>query len=357
MPLSIQEFFGRLRWDGILPAVVIILASLLFGWILHRYVFFRSARFTRKTSTKWDDILIGSLKGIIIVWSTLVGAIVALKTSSLSGEIHFLLLKGIVLVAIFSGILFAVRFARRLIDSHAESMTGVPTTILKNILIVVLYIIGFMIMLDYLGISITPILTALGVGGLAVALALQDTLSNMFSGVHILITKKIKPGDYIQTDSGYEGYVVDISWRNTIIRELCNNMIVIPNSKLAASVVRNYDLPDKNLAVLVELSVAYDSDLTRVETVTKETAKNLMQEVAGGIPEFDPFIRYHTFGQSGIGFTIILRAKEFVDQYLLKHEFIKHLHVAYQREKIEIPFPIRTLIIKHKIEEANHGLG
>jgi small-conductance mechanosensitive channel len=335
-----------LELDEIIPAIAILFGSFLIGWVLHRYVLFRLVKFSRKSGLKWDDILIGSLKGVIVIWSTLIGAIIALKISSISVEMRALLLKSIVLVAIFSGILFAVRFARRMIDSHAEKMTGVPTTILKNILVVILYITGFMIMLDYLGISITPILTALGVGGLAVALALQDTLSNMFSGVHILITKKIRPGDYVQTDSGFEGHVMDISWRNTTIRSPANNLIIIPNSKLAASIVTNLYLPEKETTVTVLVWVPYETDLSKVEALTRLVGKQIMLTVAGGVPEFDPFIRFHTFGDNGIGFTVILRVREFTDQYLIKHEFVKKLHETFKQEKIEIPFPVRTVIMK-----------
>ena len=103
------------------------------------------------------------------------------------------------------------------------------------------------------------------------------------------------------------------------------------------------DIPEKELAVLVNLSVHYNSDLKKVEQVTIETAREVMKEVRGGVPTFEPFIRYNTFGDSGIGFTVILRGKEFVDQYLIKHEFIKRLHEHYRCEGIVIPYPIRAI--------------
>ena len=95
-------------------------------------------------------------------------------------------------------------------------------------------------MLNAVGVSITPIITALGVGGLAMALALQDTLSNLFAGIHILAEHTIRIGDFIRLETGQEGYVEDISWRTTRIRMLPNNMVIVPNSKLAQSVVVNY---------------------------------------------------------------------------------------------------------------------
>jgi small-conductance mechanosensitive channel len=124
---------------------------------------------------------------------------------------------------------------------------------------------------------------------------------------------------------------------------LANNMVIVPNSKLVQSVITNYHLPEPELAVLVELGVHYNSDLQKVEKVTCEVAKEVLQAVPGGIPGFDPFIRYHTFGDSSIKFSVIMRAREFVDNFLIKHEFIKKVQARYQQEGITIPFPIRTV--------------
>ncbi len=102
-------------------------------------------------------------------------------------------------------------------------------------------------------------------------------------------------------------------------------------------------MPEKELAVLVQVGVSYDSDLEKVEKITTEIAKEVMKTVPGGVPDFEPFIRYHTFGESSINFTVILRAKEFTDRFLITHEFIKRLKKRYDKEGIVIPFPIRTV--------------
>ncbi|MDD4894133.1 MAG: mechanosensitive ion channel family protein, partial [Candidatus Omnitrophica bacterium] len=192
-------------------------------------------------------------------------------------------------------------------------------------------------------ISITPILATLGVGGLAVALGLQDTLSNLFAGFHIIASRQIKIGDYVKLDSGEEGYITDITWRTTKIRMLPNNVVLVPNEKLTKAIVTNYYLPDKEMAVLVNLGVHYKSNLKMVEKITCEVGKQIMQEVSGGVPEFEPFVRYGAFGDFSINLTVILRAREFTDQYLIKHEFIKRLHERYAQEGIIIPYPIRAI--------------
>jgi small-conductance mechanosensitive channel len=202
--------------------------------------------------------------------------------------------------------------------------------------------IGAMIVLDTLGVSITPLITTLGIGSLAVAIALQDTLANLFAGLYIKAHRPLQEGDYVRLDGDGEGYVNGIGWRNTEVRMLSHNTVIVPNSKLIQSHITNYYLPDKDLAVLVEVGVDYDNDLAEVERVTCEVAKEILTTVPGGVADFDPFIRFHTFSQSSIDLTVVLRGQEFTDQFLLKHEFIKRLHRRYQQEGLTIAFPART---------------
>jgi small-conductance mechanosensitive channel len=226
------------------------------------------------------------------------------------------------------------------------------SSLTRNVAWALIAVLGFLVILNGLGLSITPMLTALGVGGLAVALALQEPLANFFAGLFITLAGQIRVGDYVKLDSGQEGYVVDFSWRSTRLRMLANNLVVVPNSKLAQAILVNHHLPSQDLAVLVEVGVDYSSDLRHVERVVTEVGRSVMQEVTGAVAEFEPFIRYHTFGDSSINFTVILRAREFVDQYVIKHEFIKRLHARFDQEGIVIPFPIRTIVQRTGEQDA-----
>lgn len=226
------------------------------------------------------------------------------------------------------------------------------TSMFANLTRILVFILGILIALQQLGISVTPILTALGVGGLAVALALQETLSNLFAGIQMIASKQIRPGDYVKLASGEEGYISDITWRYTTVRALPNNTIVIPNAKLAAAIVTNYDYPDKEMSISIRIGVSYDSDLEKVEKVVIEAGVEMMKHVEGGVPEFKPFIRYHTFNDFSIDFDLILRSKEVTNQYLIKHEFIKRIHRRFKEEGIKIPFPIRDVYLQKNTEEA-----
>lgn len=339
----------------ILPAVSIG-AGVLLGLLLEKIAMVRLERIARKTSWQGDDIVIRSVRWMVFFWCVLgglYGAVIALPIPARGMRV---LQELFIAVVILSGTIVVARIAVGFTNLYSRKAEGlIPSaSIFANLTRAAVYLLGILIILDSLGISITPILTALGVGGLAVALALQDTLSNLFSGIHILVTRQIRPGDFIKLSTGEKGYITDITWRNTTLRELPNNLIVIPNSKLASAVVTNYYKPAKELAVLVQVGVSYDSDLKRVEKATVEVAKEVMNEVPGGVPDFEPFVRYHTFADSSVNFSVIMRGQEFTDQYLIAHEFIKRLHKRFEAERIVIPFPMRTVQFA-EASAARHG--
>ncbi|UCH52097.1 MAG: mechanosensitive ion channel family protein [Chloroflexota bacterium] len=329
---------------------VIFSATLLAWYFLRKLLFNRLILWSKQTKRRFTEIIINSAKGPLFIWFLMLAIYLALKFSEppqslvdITGKV--LLVLGIIsIMLVLSGTSVAlIHFQAK----RAKTITPV-TSLMQNMTRIVIFVLGILIILYSLNIQITPILATLGVGGLAVALALQGTLSDLFAGFYISATRQIRIGDYIKLDSGEEGYVTDISWRATTIRMLPNNMILVPNEKLSKVIFTNYYLPQKELAVLLNLGVHYGSDLRKVEQVTIEVAKEVMAEVSGGVPGFEPFIRYHTFGDFSINFTVVLRAKEFVDGYLVKHEFIKRLHERYKAEGIVIPFPIRAVNYEHE---------
>ena len=328
--------------------IVLFIACFIAGLLIEKYVLVRLKKFAAKTKWKADDIIVNSLKGMLIVLPILVGAYLALSISSIPAFYFNIIQK--VLIVIF--ILLITVFIKRILDGiiinyFKKSDSGFSTpTILSNITKIAIYAVGILIILQFLGIPITPIITAFGVGGLAIALALQSTLSNLFSGLYILASKHVKPGDYVRLDSGEEGYVTDITWRNATIREIPGNIIVIPNSKLSETIVKNFSLPKQELRIIIDVGVSYDSDLEFVEKITLEVADETVKTSNYSVRDFKPLLRYYAFGDSSINFEVYLKSNEFINQFGLKHEFIKKLHNRYKEEGIEIPFPIRTVYMK-----------
>lgn len=338
-------------WQFIRP-VLAGAGVFLFAAALRPFLFLRLSKIVSRTRWTWDDLLLGALKGPYLLWCLIAGLYTALVFSPAQADVVALGGKLLTVLWLASITIVILRLADQVVQKYSTQLaSALPLTSLTQHLVKgIILTLGGLMILNALGVSITPILTALGVGGLAVALALQETLTNLFSGIYITMARQVRVGDYIKLDSGEEGYVADIAWRSTRIRNLPNNWIVVPNTKLAQAIVTNFDLPSPDMAVLVEVGVGYRSDLAKVERVTSEVGKEVMRDVAGGVPEFDPFIRFHTFAESSVNFTVILRGKTFVDQYLVKHEFIKRLHARYQKEGIVIPFPIRTLIPEGRFE-------
>jgi small-conductance mechanosensitive channel len=324
---------------------VTFLAVVCLGFLFRALLFMRLIRWAQNTKSELDDVVINAIKGPFLIWFIMLGIYCALQFPKLPDNIVHTAGKILLVLGLFSATLVAANIASGIITHYSGKWgAAVPGASLTDTLCrIAIFTIGILVILNALGISITPILATLGVGGLAVALALQDTLSNLFAGFHIVANRIVRVGDYIKLDSGEEGYVVDVNWRSTKVKMLTNNTVLIPNAKLTQTNVTNYYLPEKDLAVRINLGVHYNSDLNKVEQITCEVGKEVMREVQGGVPEFDPFIRYNSFGDSSIGFTAILRGKEYVDQYLITHEFIKRLHQRYTKEGIVIPYPIRAI--------------
>lgn len=194
------------------------------------------------------------------------------------------------------------------------------------------YSVFILIFLETSGISVTPLVASLGIGSIAVALGLQETLASLFSGLYILADKPIRVGDFVRLETGQEGYVESIGWRSSRIRMLSNNIVIIPNSKLAGSIITNYYLPSREIGVPVEISVDPACDLEQIERIALEVALQVMKEIPGGVPHFEPVLRFQSFGGQAIQFSVSLRARDFTDQSILRHEFIRRFHKRFREQ-------------------------
>lgn len=290
-----------------------------------------------------------------LLWCLVLGLYGAMEAATLPPRLagrlelllHALVIASVTLTAANLLAALVARFGER--RTLAVGITGLAQTVARATVLTV----GGAILLSGLGVAITPILTALGVGGLAVALALQDTLSNLFAGIHLLADRPIRVGDFVKLESGVEGFVEDIGWRSTRIRLLPNNLVVVPNAKLAQSSITNYHLPEPRMSLLIPVSVSYAADPEHVEHVLVEEARKAAGEVPGLLSEPEPFVRFIPgFGDFSLDFTLICPVASFVDQYLAQHELRKRILRRFRAEGIEIPFPIRTVELR-----APHGDG
>ena len=215
--------------------------------------------------------------------------------------------------------------------------------LVNGLVILVVYITAFVIILQHFNVEITPFIATLGIGGLAVGLALQTTLSNFFAGVNVMSDGSLNVGDYIEIEDA-KGWIEDMGSIYTKIRTLQNKLIILPNSKLATSIIINDSKPMQEVTFWLPCGVAYTSDLEKVEKVTLKVAKKVQNEVEGAVKEFEPFIRFNEFGQSNINFNIIIKVETAIDVFRVRHELIKRIKKAYDKEKIEISWPVRKVV-------------
>jgi small-conductance mechanosensitive channel len=225
----------------------------------------------------------------------------------------------------------------------SESISTSTQVLTKTLTRIILATLSLLIILDRLGISITPLLASLGIGSLAVALALQDTLSNFFSGIYLLADRPIRIGDFIRLENGTEGYVKRIGWRTTQIQISGNSMAMVPNSKLSSSLLINYDLPEADAAINLDIGISYQTDLQKAEEVIYAVAKHVIAHSEITIKDAEPIVRFKEFGNTAIISTITLRLRHFDQQAQLKHELIKALHSGLKEAGIEIPVPQQYL--------------
>lgn len=327
---------------------LVFLLLAVIGTILHKLAMGQIHRLAGKTNAQWDDELIANISKPTYLILISLAAASAAEISSLNLKENAIFDNVIQGSFIFFMFWTLERAIYSLIKSGIllQKLGSSSRTLISTILRAAIIVIGVLMVLDTAGVSITPLLASLGVGSVAVALALQDTLSNLFSGLYILADKPFGIGDYVEIEGGVAGYVQKIGWRSTHVRMFSNNVVVVPNSKVASSTLTNYDLADKETSVYVKCGVAYGTDLQKAEEIIVKIGKQTLSQVQSGVPEFEPFVRFNNFGDSSVDFTVILRAKKYDDHFVLKHEFIKNLHKGLAENGIEIPFPQRDVHMK-----------
>ena len=342
-----DKFLNILKY--VLP-FALILSSFILGFLFEKRGLKLLKKIAKRTGWEGYGIISSALRGIILLWFVIAGIFAATFSFPINPSVLEIIQKVLLATVLASATFVVSKLAVGFVELYSSRREeGSPlTSLFENLTRLIIFSLGLLIIIQSLGIAITPLLTALGIGGVSIGLALQNTLSNLFSGLNILTSQKVRVGDYIKLDSGEEGYVTDIAWRQTIIKEFNENLIIIPNSQLISSNFTNYALPNRELLITVELGVSYDSNLEQVEMVTVEVAKEVMQEVDGGIPDFEPFVRFNQFDYFSINLTVYLRIKEFIDHLIVRHEFIKRLRQRYQLEGIELPFPIKATYVPEK---------
>ncbi|MDH4038842.1 MAG: mechanosensitive ion channel family protein [Candidatus Krumholzibacteria bacterium] len=331
----------------LLTAGGIVALSLIVGFIADRVLLGSLRKLATTTEGKLDDVIVNSVKGVAVWAFLLVGIYMALPSVPLPDNIDNQLTTGMRIAVMLLSVFVVARLASGLAVHYAYKVVPSSASLANIVVNVIIFGIGLLVIFQTMGIQIAPLITAMGVGGLAVALALQPTLANFFAGLQLLALKEINTGDFIQLDSGQEGFVHDIGWRSTTLRMVRNNLVVVPNTKMTDAIIINYALPSEPFGVVLGIGVSYASDLEKVQRVSIEVAKEVIERVEGTVKEFEPAVRFNAFGDSSINFNLVIQCTNFPAQYLATHELVKAIHKRFNQEGIEIPFPIRTVYMKN----------
>lgn len=353
MPFLLAQFgLPDQPWVDPVVAAGVVVISMMVAALVHLVVFPVIMHLAHRTPNELDGILIQAARWPLNVGVLVLGIYLSLTiTLDLPGPVQ----RVIDIVAQASGaLLFVILFGRlvsRGMDWAIEEQskrahrTVDPRLLLmlRRVLVALIYGLGLLLVINTLGIPISPLIAGLGLGGVAVALAIQPTLSNLFAGTYVMTEGVVSPGDYIEMEGGIAGYVLEVGWRSTRLRTWGNNLVVVPNARFAETIITNYYEPEPPVNVYLTCGVSYSSDLARVEAVSMDVMNQMLETSPHGVKEYGAYFGFDNFGESNVDFWLFVQAKDRLASFELRSELINELHSRFDEEGIVINYPVRTL--------------
>jgi len=334
-----EQYIANDYLRSFIIAIVILVSARIFVSL-----FFTTLKnFTKRTKTDVDDKIIKKAITPLTITIFLLAIKIPLNELPLGESTEIIVARIIssIIITVIGYLIYALfdlvivgaweSFAKKSKTNLDESLTSLVHTILRIaiIILVVLYL------LDLWGIEIGPLLAGLGLAGLAVALALQPVLANIFSGISMILDKSLKVGDLIYLDATTRGKVEKIGLRSTKIRTFDNEWIIVPNTKLAESQIQNIALPEPKSRAIIPFGVAYGSKIDQVKKIVIKELKSLK----GVSKDPEPFVRFIEMGASSLNFNAYFYVDNFENRASAKDEANTKIYNALNKAKIEIPFP------------------
>jgi len=336
------EEFDALQGFDILGTITLVIGILILGVVLE-WGLRAAQRWTGLKKWSRTSVILQALNWQPLFWCGLVAAseiLVSFSEFSVTRQLGqsviwslFLISITIVFVRIITG------WVKRLVDRRSLASSSLVNYLINGVAVLIV----ILVVLYTLKVSVPLIIATLLGSTLGLSFALREPLSNLFAGLVLTASQRLAPGDYIRLPSGEKGRVMDIQWDVTLINQISGSQIIMPNSQMTQVEIINFDRPNSEFVLEVDVGVSYDSDLDRVEVVTIEVADAVLRQVNAGALAAPSYIRYKTFDDSDIQFTVYLRCHNFEERILVQHEFIKQLHKRYAQEGIEMPFPTLEL--------------
>lgn len=277
-----------------------------------------------------------SLHGMPEIWGALLGVAIVRRYFYRLAAWEPWISRFWTVVLVLSATVFAVRLASTSIRSYISSddSKGPSGTIFINITRVAIWAVGLTIVLGAFGIEIGPLVATLGVGGIAISLGLQDTLANLFNGLQITLTKQIACGQFVRLQSGEEGEIVDVNWRDTRLRTSSEDIVIVPNSVIGRSVMTNYSRGQEQHTASVPFTVVARADLDRVVSLAREVATEVQRTSSEADPEFQPSCRVTAVAPDAVTCSASLRVISYRKRGVVSDEFLRALHKRLTAEGI-----------------------
>lgn len=304
----------------------------------------------KKTKTKIDDLVIKNISSIIFYIILLLGLKVGAQNFELGenaqavfdGIINTLLIFIVTLLLLKIISSFALQWMKewkfKTKTTADERLIPFLQKILKAVVIVLALIFAF----NAWKINISPLLATAGIAGLAIGLAIKDSLNNILGGLQLVLDKTFKVGDKVQLESGEMGVILDIGLRSTKLKTYDNEVIYIPNGYLANAKLKNFTHPDVSIRVNVNFGVVYGSNTEKVQQVVLEAVK----KIDTVIEEPEPIVQFLKMSDFSLDFVARAWVKNYTDAYSTQIKMTDVIYNALNKANIGIPFPTRTVYTK-----------
>ncbi len=334
-----------------LAPLIILAVSFLVANIL-KYILEKLRKTVEKTETKLDDILLHALSRPLYILVMIIGLYYAIHQTPYLGDMinkfdedykyrHFIL-------TIF-GTWVVASLAKRIIRDYGYEFAARTKGEMDDRLVAfadmsvtyIIWFIGIVLALDLIGYPITPLITGMGIAGLAIALAAQNLLSNVFGGITITLDQLYKVGDRIELGGVY-GDIYEIKPRYTRVKTLDNTIITIPNSRVINDQITNFAVPDTTVRVKIPISVAYGTDPAKVDEI--------LYDIVGNLPlvlkQPPPLVRFTEYAASSQNFELLVFIRHYDERHPVLDLIFREIFVRFKKEGIEIPFNQMEVHIK-----------
>ncbi len=334
--------------------LAIFLALSLVGILLVRILIRIFTGLTKKTKTNLDDLIAKALKIPLNLAAIVIAAYITIYFVKLPPSYLKVIERALFVLAVLFVTIAVNNIFKAIMDWLQE--TSGDKEFLRRFLPILntmeklfVWTVAVMIILRRFNYDISSLIVSLGVGSLAIGLAAQDTLSNMFAGFTLLFDQPFRVGDRVRLESGEFGDVLEIGLRSTKIKTVENYVLVVPNATLVKTKVLNYHLPEERSIGKVNIGVSYSSTPEKVKKVLVKSAL----EVEDVMRKPAPSAFFTEFGDFSLNFLLVFSVNDPKKVFSTKDRVNEKILENFGKEGIDIPFPIQTIYLRREDESKN----